>query len=337
MRALLLSSIVALAVIGCSAASPSRFTEGAGAGNGTGADSGNGGASTSSGLGAGFATGTGVGNGGGPPACTTAAELVYVLSVDNKLWSFDPGQKQFTLIGPLGCNVPDGATPNSMAVDRNATAWVNYVASNDIDPITGDPVDSAGYVYQVSTTDGSCAAKPTVTLPDPSWYRLGMGFSTDAVGGTAETLYVAGTGTGEGQGSSPGLATIDLTKGTLKPVSQFTGDPKLSGQSAELTGTGDARLFGFFTTDPVRVAEIATNSAAIKSDSAVNSVPVPMAWAFSFWGGAFYLYTSDGTSDSTVTRFDPTTNTVDSSYVLTAPAVIDGAGVSTCAPLKPTT
>ena len=69
----------------------------------------------------------------------------------------------------------------------------------------------------------------------------------------------------------------------------------------------------------------------------VSGVPTPLAWAFTFWGGAFYLYTSaDGTTNSTVTRFDPTTQAVDTSYVLTAPTVIDGAGVSTCAPVKPT-
>ena len=99
----------------------------------------------------------------------------------------------------------------------------------------------------------------------------------------------------------------------------------------------NARLFGFFTTSPVRVAQIDKAAGAILSDMPVSGIPVPSAWAFSFWGGAFYLYTSDGLSNSTVTRFDPTTKTVDTSYVLTAPAIIDGAGVSTCAPLKPTT
>ncbi len=103
-----------------------------------------------------------------------AAELVYVLSTDNNLWSFDPGAQQFTMIGQLGCNVPDGAQPNSMAVDRNATAWVNYVASTT-DPITLQPTDTAGYVYQVNTKDASCAASPAVTLPSADWYAPGDG------------------------------------------------------------------------------------------------------------------------------------------------------------------
>ncbi len=147
---------------------------------------------------------------------------------------------------------------------------------------------------------------------------------------------MTGTGSTQGTASSPGLGSIDLSTGTLHAIAQFTGDSNLTGQSAELTGTGDARLFGFFTTDPVRVAEISKTAVKI-SDMAVQSVPVPNAWAFSFWGGSFYLYTSDGTTNSTVTKVDPSTMSVDSSYVLTAPTVIDGAGVSTCAPLKPTT
>ena len=59
-------------------------------------------------------------------------ELVYVLSTDNNLYINQLSMKQFKLIGQLGCNVPSGATPNSVAVGRNATAWVNYVASDGL-------------------------------------------------------------------------------------------------------------------------------------------------------------------------------------------------------------
>jgi len=64
---------------------------------------------------------------------------------------------------------------------------------------------------------------------------------------------------------------------------QFSGDATLAGQSAELTGTGDAKLFGFFTTSPVRVAQIDKSSAKILSDHTVSGVATPLAWAFSFW------------------------------------------------------
>ena len=333
MRAVVLSSAFILAVaVGCSAApGGTGFTNSGASGSGAGNTGTGTGTGTDTGFGGGFSSSSGSGtSSGSTPGCTVAAELVYVLSTDNNLYSFQPDMKQFTLIGPLGCNVPSSATPNSMAVDRNATAWVNYVADD------GLGTDTAGWVYKVSTKDASCEPTPSVVMPSAEWFRLGMGFSTDAVGGTAETLYVTGTGMA-GLANSPGLGRIDLTKKSLVPIHQFSGDGKLTGQSAELTGTGDARLFGFFTTSPVRVAQIDKAAGAILSDMPVSGIPVPSAWAFSFWGGAFYLYTSDGLSNSTVTRFDPTTKTVDTSYVLTAPAIIDGAGVSTCAPLKPTT
>jgi hypothetical protein len=332
MRAVVLSSVFALAVaVGCSATNDSHTFLGTG-GDGSGASgagaTGAGAGSTggSTGIGGSF---VGSSSSGNPPGCSTAAELVYVLSTSNNLYSFQPAMKQFTLIGQLGCNPPEGATPNSMAVDREANAWVNYVSDDGL----GD--DTGGWVYKVSTANASCASAPSVTINDSQWYRLGMGFSSDTSGGTTETLFVTGTGT-QGGGTSPGLGSINLSTFTLDPLGQFTGDNKLSGQSAELTGTGDARLFGFFTTSPVRVAQL-SKVGAVMTDWPVAGVPTPSAWAFSFWGGAFYLYTSsDGLTNSTVTRFDPTTQQVDSTYQLTAPDVIDGAGVSTCAPVAPT-
>jgi hypothetical protein len=347
MRASLLASIAVFfaAAVGCSAAGNSQFTTGAGAGTAGGAGgAGNGTATGTGGLNFGGGLTTGTGTGGGAPGCTTAAELVYVLSLPDpnnpasqgSIWSFAPDTKQFTSLVDLSCPLPnDGNTwePNSMAVDRNVVAWVNYVGTG-FDG-SGNEVDAAGLIYQVDINAKSCTPTPAVTLPDAQWYRLGMGFSSDTSGSTSETLYV--TGTGDGQANSPGLGKIAMPANTLAKVGPFTGDAKLDGQGAELTGTGDARLFGFFTTSPdARVGQIDTSTGAILSDDDVSGVAPPAAWAFSFWGGAFYLYTSpDGVTLSTVTRFDPTTKAVDHTYNLSAPMVIVGAGVSTCAPIVP--
>ena len=121
---------------------------------------------------------------GGGPTCATAATLVYVLSQENDLYSFNPPSKTFTKIGTLDCVAP-GLAPNSMAVSRDAVAWVNYAA----------PDDSSGAIFQVSTTDASC--QPTQASLQPGWTRIGMGFSTDSDAGTSETLFVAATGSGE--------------------------------------------------------------------------------------------------------------------------------------------
>jgi hypothetical protein len=327
MRAPLLAiGCLALALGGCGSSSPTGSGFGdAGPGGGGGDDAGAGGGGDDGGgmlLGDGSTVGPGNG-------CTGAAtNFVYVLSVENDLYSFAPDKKQFTKIGALGCQT--SMTPNSMAVDRNATAWVNYVAG---DMTTG--IDTAGAIFQVSTKDASCQG-PAVTLPD-GWYRLGMGYATQSATSTAERLYVAATGDPL-LGGGAGLGLVDFGKKTVGPIGSFTGT--LAGKNAELTGTGDGRLFGFFTTTPVQVAEIQKGSGAVTSASPLAQVETPAYWAFSFWGGRFYLYTCPDSMlqparTTNVSVYDPATGTVDPAYMTDIGFRIVGAGVSTCAPVKP--
>jgi hypothetical protein len=248
---------------------------------------------------------------------------VYVLSATNDLYSFAPDKKAFTKIGPLGCQT--AMQPNSMAVDRNATAWVNYV-----DPGMGTS-DVAGVIFQVSTKDASCAPAPAMNLP-AGWFRLGMGYSANGgTGSTSETLFVSGnTGTGTGAG----LGSVDLATSSLTPIGNFSG--ALSGQDAELTGTGDGRLFGYFTTTPVEVGPIDKATGATQMPVPMTGVRAPSDWAFSFWGGHFYLYTAPGHgSGSDVIDYDPTTGAIDASFMTGIGFTIVGAGVSTCAPTMP--
>jgi hypothetical protein len=281
------------------------------AGNLLGDSSGSGSGGSSSGS---FGDGGGSGSSGGGSDCTgQAADYVYVLSAENDLYSFAPDKKVFTKIGPLGCNT--SLSPNSMAVDRSATAYVNYVADDD----------STGQIFQVSTTDASCTG-PVMTLPT-GWERVGMGYSTNNAGSTAETLYVAGVGGGMG------LGLVDFGIKTVGPIGPFTGS--LAGQNAELTGTGDGRLYGFFTTAPVEVAEITKTNGSTQTPVPMTGVQVPNDWAFSFWGGHFYLYTSQGQGSgngSNVTDYDPTGGTVNTTFMTAIGFDIVGAGVSTCAP-----
>lgn len=340
MRAAVLSSMVVLGTLMACSAGRTGNSGGAGSGGGaigTGGDIG---------LGGGFDTG-GTTPGSG---CSQAATLVYVLSESNEIWSFDPPAKKFTKLFTLTCDTPnDGNTwmPNSMAIDRDANAWVNYVGTY-VDPLMGTATDVAGRIYKVDIDTKQCESAPAITLPSAAWYRLGMGYSTDASGGTSETLYVTGTAINDifNPQPGPGLGKIDMANHTLVPVGQFTGvGNELAGQSAELTGTGDAKLYGFFTfldpfgssQKPVHVAEInkADGSTPPATDVTLPSVMSPMAWAFSFWGGELYLYTSDGMSSSRVVHYVPSTKAVDTQYVPDAGIIIVGAGVSTCAPIKP--
>ncbi len=256
------------------------------------------------------------GGSGAGSNCSEAAKLIYVLSDANDLYSFKPDEKVFTLVGQLGCQT--AMSPNSMAVDRNAVAWVNYVDNNGLG-------DSAGAIYKVSTTDASCEPAPTINLTS-GWYRSGMGFSTDGVDTDNETLFITSIGIG---GS---LGRIDMGSQSVVPVGNFSG--QFANQSAELTGTGDGRLYAFFTSVPVEVAEINKSNAGTISNVPLPTVEVPNAWAFSFWGGDFYLYTASF-GDSRVNRYRPSDGTVDPNYMTNIGFRIVGAGVSTCAPLTP--
>jgi len=241
-----------------------------------------------------------------------ATAYVFVLSNANDLYRFAPDKKVFTKIGALGCVTSSG--PNSMAVDRHATAWVNYLD---------------GTIRSVSTTDASCQG-PSITLP-PAWTQIGMGFSSAGAGSTTETLYIAGAGAA----ASSGFASVDLVAGTVAPIGQFTAG--LTGIDAELTGTGDGRLFGFFAATPVQLGQIDKASGSIASATPLTQIGTPSDFAFSFWGGRFYLYTypnATGTSTN-VTEYDPVTGAVNTTYMTDIGFLIVGAGVSTCAPTTP--
>ncbi len=254
---------------------------------------------------------------GGGSSCAAGTELVYVWALNNNIYSFDPPSKTFTLVATPDCKA---SSPNSMAIDRNLVAWLNYAS-----PALGTPND---YIYKFDLkTKKGCTASG-IKIP-AGYTQVGMGFSSDTPGGSTETLYVDGIAGG-------GLAKVDMTKKTIVPIGNFSNDPNLKGQSCELTGTGNALLYGYFTTSPyVRVAQLDKTNANAISDTALKGFAPPNDWAFSFWGGNFYLYAypnASGSPNSSVIQYDPNTGALDLAYVANAGFTIIGAGVSTCAP-----
>jgi hypothetical protein len=272
------------------------------------------------GAGTGTGTGTGTGSQGGfetkdvptaPDGCAASAKLVYVMSQEKDLYSFTPNTTTFTKVGRVSC--PAVGIPTSMAIDRSGTAWVNY---------------ADGSLYKVSTSDASCAETGFVK-GQQGFLKFGMAFATNSATSTDETLYISGLLGTEGKG----FGKIDL--GTLKVTMLGEYSNNLAGEVAELTGTGDGHLFGFFTTSPAAtLAEIAHSSGATSSDKPLLGVNTGNAFAFSFWGGDFWFYTSDGTSASKVTQLKASGN---GELVVAKTDVggfrIVGAGVSTCAPV----
>jgi hypothetical protein len=258
-----------------------------------------------------------VGDGATTSNCAPEAKLVYVVTEERELYSFDPPSNRFNLIANVDC--ANGSYANSMAVDRSGNAWINY----------GD-----GSVWKVSTKAPGCIA--TGFVPNQQGVGLfGMGFSAKAPGSNDEQLFICDL-------SGGGLGFIDLSTMTLQRFGPFTGS--MAGRNAELTGTGDARLFGFFAGSPLgdagsaSVAQLDPNAVAATQQWMLPAIDTGSDWAFSFWGGDFYLYTADKYDQTnpytTVTRYRPS----DGSLTVLDTSLgfrIVGAGSSTCAPTTP--
>jgi hypothetical protein len=97
--------------------------------------------------------------------------------------------------------------------------------------------------------------------------------------------------------------------------------------NAELTGTGDARLYGFFQSQG-QIAEIEKATAQILQTAIVNVPTAQSNWAFAFWAGDFWLFVDTG-----VYQYQPALNTT--TMRATTKFGVLGAGVSTCAPTTP--
>jgi len=241
------------------------------------------------------------------------ATLVYVVTTENELFSFFPTDGAFKFISTIACPAGPGDTPFSMAVDRKGVAYVEFTDQK---------------IYRVSTATGACVA--TSYQPNQQGFgNFGMGYATNDIG-PIETLFVAGT-RDNGQTVSPGLARID-SNFNLTKVGNFVPDIA----RAELTGTGDGRLFAFYTKGadngpPSFIGEINTNTAQVIAETPFPTVDQGNGWAFAAWGGDFYMFTApNGGSD--VTRYRPSDNSV--TVVAQLPTRVVGAGVSTCAPAQ---
>src|SRR5262249_27386085 len=204
-----------------------------------------------------------------PDSCSEAAKLVYVISEQNDFYSFAPDLLRFKKIGKMSC--PTAAPtlrPVSMSVDRSATAWVNY---------------EDGKLYKVSTTDASCTAT-TFASNQLGFLKFGMAFATKDANSTAETLFISGAASQANQGK--GFGTIDLNTMKMTMIAQ---PPANLNVSADLTGTGDGRLYGFFATNPMTLAQIDALKGSTSAEQPLNGVSTNVnGFAFSFWGGDFW-------------------------------------------------
>lgn len=254
--------------------------------------------------------------GGMQDDCAEEARWIYLIDSDSTLIRFEPDAKKFTEIGRIDCD-SGIASPFSMAVDRDANAWVLH---------------DDGNIFKVSTADASCSG--TAYQENQKGFELfGMGFVSDTAGSSEETLFVAGGAGGPILDTSAGLASIDtasLVLSEVAPIGTLAGWP-------ELTGTGNAELWAFFpeTDNGAEVHKLNKDSGATLGTFPIDGVGAGTAeaWAFAFWGGRFYIFLKTSLDDSThVWRLDPITGDV-TEWVPNTGYRIVGAGVSTCAPV----
>jgi hypothetical protein len=240
--------------------------------------------------------------------------VIYVMTEGGDLYAFNPRDFSFRLIGPILC--PSSGTPFSMAVDRQGVAYVVF---------------NNGDLFRVSTRNAACAATPFQS-GQQGVFTFGMGFTSDT-GGAAETLFIASSGDTLGDFDPTELGRIGLPSFEL----DVTGEVTPTALAAELTGTGDGRLFGFYYKDnreETFIGQIDKQTATIVAETPLPGVHLEAGWAFAFWGGDFYTFSGDSDQDPTahVRRVRPSDGTIVDVAALDQKIV--GAGVSTCSPVE---
>jgi len=260
------------------------------------------------------------------PCPDAAATLIYVMGMNNTLYSFDPASKSFSTIGTISCPGSVG-TPFSMAVDRQGVAYVGFSMN------TGGPMGGAigTGLYRVSTKTASCTPT-TYDEAKNGMYTFGMGFVALANdggvdGGSVDQLFIS-LDVG-GITSNGVLSTLDTTTFQVTRIGFFSPTAL---PAAELTGTGDGRLFAFSpgTTDGgTFIAQVDPTNAKVIGADTIPGVVQGSGWAFGFWGGNFYTFTAPS-GTTVVDEFNPTTKVV-THHFASLDDIIVGAGVSTCA------
>jgi len=236
-----------------------------------------------------------------PPPCDPSLTLIYAVTSDDELLSFDPRTSAFTLMGTLECGAK---IARSMAVDRLGHAYVAFRSGN---------------MQRVSLRTLTCT--PTAVPADTNAW--GMSFAHDPKL-DIDKLYVA-----RSPFDAPDhLLELDLTTFELREIGEFA--PPIV--EAELTGTGDGRLYGFHKSlgsEDTSISLLDRETARVVSTTPLTGVHHGRGWAFAFFGGDFYLFTAP-VAGAVVTRFRPADGSL--VEVATWPSPITGVGVSTCAP-----
>jgi hypothetical protein len=248
-------------------------------------------------------------------ACPVDLQQIFIITDANWLLRFEPATLSVVPLGMVSCPA-GGATPFSMAVDKEGYAWVLY---------------SNGSLWKVNTGDASCQST-NFASGQQGFSMFGMGFTADGPTTNTETLFISGGSMSMFMGETGYLGSIALPAMMVSSIAQFPVGPG----SPELTGTRFGELWGFFAmSNPSHVSRIHKQTSALeKTWPLPNNLQGPQAWAFAHWGGDFYLFfKSQSGLASGAFHLDGLTG-VTTEVVPNLGHTITGAGVSICAPTQ---
>ncbi|MFO8070966.1 MAG: hypothetical protein R6V85_03740 [Polyangia bacterium] len=254
----------------------------------------------------------------GDGACSEASELVYVVDQNNYFYSFDPQaspDQAFQQVGsgPLSC--PSGGQPFSMSVGRDGYAYVLFVEQGLAD-------FNCKAVNKVDIETGECLGATPFQCGSQGFNTFGMGYVTDGSSTSEERLWIGSSS------SPPNLGTLDVESG------QVTVEASLAASGPEFTGNSLGELWGFFPmANTPAVAQIdKTTGSPIETYQLGELSNNANAWAFAFWGGAFYIFYK--TMSDASTNVYKLEDGVLTTHISDTGTYIVGAGVSTCAPVE---
>jgi hypothetical protein len=262
--------------------------------------------------------------------CVGVDDGIYMLDgvYPESVWFYDPIENEVSMVGALGCEHGTFAHPNSMAVDRQGNAWIEYYDQG----MMGVPY--SGKLYRAPLDDlASCEYVGDIGVSE--WYVVGMGYAVDVPGGNCDTLYLYNSDKYLDAPDYEGEST--LARWDHDAVARVELGPA-EAPAAELTGTGEGRLYAFTTFDAGAHAIVELD----KDDgSTISTIPlddvefVSGAYAFAAWGGDFYLFYQDGIPGTRIARLAGDGTGGLEVMIEDTGLHIVGAGVSTCASYVP--
>ena len=298
------------------------------------------GVDTTDGTGTSTGTGTGTTTGTSTTGDTTTGGMVdmcpcpdlevaiddgiFVLSDSARLYKFFPMNNTLELLGQIGCDLPPSTF--SMAVDRLGFAWVQY---------------TDGQLRKVDLTNVAKCSNPGYQAGQLGVTNFGMAFVSNSAFDACDQMFGDQyTGIGEGADNATFFRVDPLNQQAILLGKSDFG-------TAEVTGTGDGRVFLFAAKNPdTQLVEVDRNNGNTLSSIPLPGVKLGGGWAFAFFGGDFYFFTdgaSDGKSEVTHIDYDDSDMNgkqdikvvINNAVVQGANVKVVGAGVSTCAPTAP--